>query len=240
LVQAILRWGTKMISFRIRLCGETASQELGRWSLMDRSFNRAQALILGVLVILGIYAMTFTPYEAVFAKGVWGTDFRLDPQFRLRATLIGTGLAGAALSVLVLLLAFSLKVIRGDEEEGDFPLQAAVTLVSMSIGWLAFPYWVNGVFQAFTGNRAVLARMPVLDFDPKALMPASWLGGCWWWLAFFLFYLLALGIPVLALTDLAYALWTRRWRQAGLIACCLAVVSAIVYLQPNFGGWLAD
>jgi len=29
-------------------------------------------------------------------------------------------------------------------------------------------------------------------------------------------------------------------RQAGLIACCLAIVAAIVYLLPNLGGWLFD
>jgi len=204
------------------------------------SINRAQALILSVLVVLGIYSMTFTPYEAVYARGVWGTDFHLDPYYNLRAVLIGAGLAGGALSVLLLLLALSLKVIRADEGQGDFPLQAAVTLVSISIGWLAFPYWINGVFQAFIGNREVLSRMSVLDFDPKALMPTSWFGGCWRWVTFLLFYVLALGIPVLIFVDIAYALWTRHWRRAGLIACCLAIVAGIVYLQPNFGGWLSD
>jgi len=224
----------------MRFSDQPARHLLVRWIWAETSINRAQAVILGSLVALGIWAMTFTPYEAVYTRGVWGTDFHLDPQCRLRATLIGVGLAGGTLSVSLLLLAFSIKVIRGDEEEGELPLQASVTLASMVIGWIAFPYWVNGVFQAFAGNREVAARMQVLDFDPKALMPTSWLGGYWWGAAVLLFYVLSLGIPALVLVDIAYALWTKHWRQAGFIACCLVVVAAILYLSPNLGGWLFD
>lgn len=201
---------------------------------------RIQLLISCFLVLVGFYAMTFTPYDGIYGSGVWGTDFSLDPRYGIRAALITTGLVGGALSVFTLLLAISVKLIRRDLRAGDLPLQAAMSLVSLCVGWLMFPYWVNGVFQAFAGNREVLTRMPILDFDPKALMPESWFGDSWWLVAFPMFYLISFGLPFLLLADVCYAFLTRNWRQAAFIACCLFLTGALVYLSPGFGGWLVD
>jgi len=201
---------------------------------------RLQVLILCSLTLLGLYAMTFTPYDGVSSRGVWGTDFRLDPKYHVRAALIVVGLLGGAVSLLTLLLPIMLKLIRRRPIERDLPLQASMSLASLCIGWLMFPYWTNGVFQAFAGNREVLARMPVLDFDPKALMPATWFGSSWWLVTFSLAYMTWLGVPLLIVAAIAYGLWTRHWKQAILIIGCLSLIAALLYLSPSFGGWMAD
>src|SRR6266498_4822006 len=128
-----------------------------------------QVRLLLVLLVMGLICMFFKPYEGVYATGVWHATYTLDPLYPIRAVLIAVGLAGGVISIGLLIW----KILTGGEAV-DLHLQLSMTLASLAIGWAAFPYWVNGIFQAYLGNA------PKADFDPQALMPASWINPIWY------------------------------------------------------------
>lgn len=195
-----------------------------------------QSVILALMLILTPYAMTFTPYEGIYSEGVWNTPFHLDPLYTLRASLIATGLLAGFLSFVLLVW----EIIRNNWRGSDFILQISMTLCSLSIGWAAFPYWVNGMFQAFSGNPHVLEKAPVLNFDPKALMPAIWIDGVWYLGVLLIFVVAIIAIPILLLFNFTFSIKHRTWKQGIATAICLAIPIAIFFLSPNYLRWLGD
>lgn len=188
----------------------------------------AQIIILGLLLLSAPYAMSFTPYERIATDGVWNAPIRLDPMYSIRAGLIIGGLV-CALSSFSLLLYTIIKRCGS-----DLILRASLTLCSIYIGWAVFPYWVNGMFQAYSGNA------PVDDFDPKALIPMIWIGEIWRLGALtVLFGAFWLGIVLLIFNTGNLIKYKDIWRRVA-VYICLAIIGIIMILSPHHGRWLID
>lgn len=188
-----------------------------------------QCSLLTLLVISLPFALSFAPYSRIYTDGVWNCVLESDPTFRTRALFILGGMLAAILSVCLL----AWEIAKGSENGSVRTLQASMALCSIQIGWVAFPYWVNGVFQATTNG-------PQADLDPKALMPGIWIGEIWL-LTASLAYMIALAfIIALFVFNIENLLSRRTWRQGLATVLCLVLTFAIFYLIPNYMEWLAD
>src|SRR5262245_26932563 len=131
-----------------------------------------QRILLCLLLIAAPFAMSFTPYGNIC------TDLPIqgDPLYRIRASLIFGGLFSSVLSIILLLWQLMKKSnqILETTVVSNVVLQMSITICSLAVGWVAFPYWVNGVFQGYRGNRP--ADCYLSFFDPKNLMPMIWIG----------------------------------------------------------------
>src|SRR5215471_6720363 len=127
--------------------------------------SNLQAVILAMLVIAAPFAMSMTPYEGIYDSGVWKAQFHMDPLNPTRVILIVAGLVASCASVgsLVWELSRAANQILELKMLEHLVLKTSITLCSISIGWAAFPYWVNGVFQAYSGNPEIMARANFLD-----------------------------------------------------------------------------
>jgi hypothetical protein len=189
-----------------------------------------QCVLLSLLVIGSPFAMSFTPYYRIYTDGVWNAVLQSDPTFYTRAIFILGGMLGAILSMLLLVW----QIAKGSESGSILTLQASMALCSVQIGWVAFPYWVNGVFRAATD------RAPGGDLDPSALMPGIWIGGIWV-LTASLAYMLALALIIgLFVFNINSVLSKRTWRVGLVTILCLVLTFTIFYLTPNYMEWLAD
>lgn len=199
-----------------------------------------QAIILGLLLVVAPYAMSFAPYESIYTYGAWHTPFHLDPLYRIRAILIGLGIISGAFSVLLLISVLIRKLLwQGDvvlqtRNASDLILQMSMALCSATIGWGAYPYWVNGVYQAYSGDG------PLWVFDPKALMPSIWIDGIWYFGVLIIFLTALIGIPLLFLSNLVLTPIARTWKRGIVTALCLLLIPVIFFLSPGYFKWLAD
>jgi hypothetical protein len=176
------------------------------------------------------YAMTFKPYGQIYQDGIWGTTFELDPLYWVRAGLIITGMVGATLSVILLIWVLN----RTDLEGPDLFSQISGTLCSLSIGWVLFPYLVNGMFQAYIGNA------DVADFDPGALMPMIWIGDIWRIGVIFVYVLGACVAVPLIFGSIILIIRGKTWRQGTETLFYLAITATVIFCFPRYLEWLAD
>jgi hypothetical protein len=192
-----------------------------------------QAIILILLLIAAPYAMSLTPYERIYTDGVWKAPLHSDPLYPVRTILILGGLVAAVFSVSLLVW----ELAKGRATASCRILQASMALFSLQIGWLAFPFWVNGVFQAYSGNAPSNA---VLDFDPAALMPMIWVGEIWRLGASLLYVGSLAGVIALFIFNCDITIVRRTWKQ-GLVTLILLVMTfSVFYVTPNYVQWLAD
>lgn len=189
-----------------------------------------QGIILLLMLALTPYAITFSPYVGIYTDGVWFTSLDLDPLYWVRVSLIIFGLLGAILSLVFL----TWEIVRGGWKGSDLILQLSMVLCSLSIGWRSFPYWVNGMFQAYSGN----ARLS--DFDPKALMPEIWVGQIWTYVVLIIYLLAFIGIPIILLANIVLIIRRKTWKQGIGTAICLTIISIVFICSPDYWRWLAD
>ena len=204
--------------------------------------SNLQVGILALLVIAAPFAMSMTPYEGIYDTGVWKAQFHLDPLNPIRVSLIVAGLLASCSTVGLLVWELSRaanKILELKLLE-NLVLKTSITLCSISIGWAAFPYWVNGVFQAHAGNPKILAHATFVDLDPKALMPEIWIGDLWsLGVLLILILVICLG-PILFMLNLWFSISLRAWKK-GLAAVALLIVSAaILFLSPDYWQWFMD
>jgi hypothetical protein len=124
--------------------------------------------MLGLLLILSPSAMAFAPSAAIYRDGVWAKTYVHDDSYQLRETFIVFGLAAGALSLVA-----GLRSIRRDRSCSLIITTGSVLAACLTLGWCLYPYWINGVYQAYSGGA------PLRDLDPKALPPMIWIGEVW-------------------------------------------------------------
>jgi hypothetical protein len=201
-----------------------------------------QRIILLLLLMTSPYAMSFLPYEGIYADGVWKAPFHLDPLYYMRASLIWGGLLAGLICLILLFweLGNASNLILQPSLVREVILDTSVTLCSLTIGWAAFPYWVNGMFQAFSGNPRVLEKTDILNFDPFALMPAVWLGSIWSFAVYIIILLDIIVVPIFFLLTLFVSIKTKTWKQGIATILCLSISLAVFYLSPNYLNWFGD
>ena len=180
--------------------------------------------------------MLFTPHGNICTD----LPIQADPLYGIRASLILGGLVVSVLSFTLMLWQLIKKrnQILETRLVSKVALELSVTFCSLAIGWVAFPYWVNGVFQGYRGNRP--ADCYLSAFDPKYLMPMIWVGEIWR-LGVMLIFLAGIFIgPALLLVSLASTIKAKSWKEGVATVVCLAITGAILFLSPGYATWLAD
>jgi len=184
---------------------------------------------LAVLLGLAPYAMTFTPFAGIYASGTYAAPYETDPLQARRVALVLLGLCATVAS----LLECGLFLFRRADLASV--LGSAASLFACAVvGWHSFPYWVTGVYAAYSG------RVPWADFDPKGLIPAAWLGE-WWTMSVLILYPAA--IPALSGGMLSSILLLRRgyWLRAIVPAACAGIgLLFLTAFSPGYVGWILD
>ena len=189
-----------------------------------------QTALLATSVVLGLFAMSFTPYEKIYSDGVWHTQFNLDPLYPMRQSLMIFGLI-ACLSGPAFL---AYEIVRKNGRGIDLVLHLSMILLTCTIGWAAFPYWANGMFQAYIG------RAPWADFDPKPLIAGTWIGEEWRLGVLIVVLISFCAIPLLFLLGVVFSIEQRTWRKGIATALCLVLTAAFFCLSPNYWNWFGD
>ncbi|CAA9546307.1 MAG: hypothetical protein AVDCRST_MAG88-433 [uncultured Thermomicrobiales bacterium] len=188
-----------------------------------------QAALVVLLVILAPVALALTPYERIYTDGVYHAPHGADPLYPLRAGLVALGLLAPVVGLGGTLAAIATR----RRDPARVILQASLTVFAGALGWRCYPYWANGVFSAYAG------RAPVTDFDPKALIPATWIGNAWIAGVLLLYPLAWVGGGIL----LATVSWvTRRqgWRVVVPTVGVVAATLATFLVTPRYLWWLMD
>jgi hypothetical protein len=180
--------------------------------------------------------MSFTAYQGICQD----LSIQADPLYGLRAALIIGGLITALLS----LASFLREVIERGTQLLDTgmisytALQISLTLCSLSIGWALFPYWVNGIFQAYQGVGSDYCTLQA--YDPDNLMPMIWIGGIWWLGAFFISIFAFGGGVFLFLVTAVLLIKEGGWKHRIPTLICLGIQAAVVYRSRYYMTWLGD
>lgn len=185
--------------------------------------------LLLFLTILSPYAMGFTPFSEIYPSGVYGATHSSDPLYTQRVTLILLGLGATFISAIDCCVT----LIR----KPSLPtfLTCFVGFFACAVvGWRSFPYWTTGVYAAMSG------RVPSTDFDPKGLIPMTWIGDLWR-LPILLLYLAA-PVAIIAGIVAAVVLFRRhQFARAVVPAVCTAIsVIFLVAFSPSYLVWLMD
>lgn len=194
---------------------------------------RLLLLILAAAVLLAPFEMRFTPYSGFAGVGAWDTDLSRDPQFALRNGLIVLNLLLAAAAVGIYLVALGRALFFGRRTD-DLVVGASITLLIFFISWTLVPFWVNGVHQAYL-QQAIPG-----DLDPQALLPATWLGNSWNWVAVTTIPTILVLLPVLTLAAVVEKLRGQPWRRTLLTLACLAATTYLMFADKAWGEWLLD
>lgn len=190
---------------------------------------RLQVALVVLLVALAPVALALTPYERIYTDGVYRVPHGADPLYPLRAGLVALGLLAPVVGLGGTLAALPAR----RRDPARVARQASLTVFAGALGWRCYPYWANGVFSAYAG------RVPVTDFDPKALIPATWIGHVWIAGVLLLYPLAWVGGAGL----LAAACWAARrqgWRAALPTAGVVAATLATFLVTPRYLWWLMD
>jgi hypothetical protein len=195
-----------------------------------------QSALLFSLLVASPFAMSFTAYQGICNN----MPLQADPLYTLRATLIIAALIVALLS-LTLLIWYLVKtrhqILHTDMADG-VALQMSMTICSLTIGWVAFPYWVNGVYQAYRGIGTDECTLQA--YDPKFLMPTIWIGGIWALGVLFTFgSTLFMGTIIMFET---MEVWSKKrdWIHCLPTIICLAITVGVYLICPDYWIWLID
>lgn len=203
------------------------------------SISSVQGALLCLILLLSPVAMTFGPYEGIYTQENWRDALRLDPLYLVRAFLISGAMIAGVLStgLLVVDLVRNVNVVLQPDLGARLILQGSMAMCSLSVGWAAFPYWVNGVFQAYPGAAPVSYTFL---YDPKNLIPMTWIGEVWRLGVLLIMIIVVSGGPILFLFNLALSFITRNWKKAVATTVCLLISAAVLFSSPNYLRWLAD
>ena len=186
--------------------------------------------IVLVLLLMGFapIAWNMRPFDGIRTEGVWQTDHTSDPMYPQRCMLVAFGLI-ASVCVTFLALVCAIRVCTGQV----VALAISVGICALTLGWRMYAYWATGVFAATHGTAKVTI------FDPKALIPMTWIGDFWRLPILLLFLASVVGVPT-SVVLAGFGLRKRQWRGAVVVALCTGVTVAAYLSSPNYMYWLMD
>lgn len=184
-----------------------------------------QSFLLLALLLATPFAMKFTAFDRIFLDGAWGAPQSEDPLHSMRVVLVLGGLAASVTSFQSLLGCF----LADPANSKPIILSASLALSTLSVGWKNFPYWVNGVYQAYIHNQGG-------DFDPKALMPMTWIGEFWRFGVILLYMAVLLVLPILIFFAIKIG---NRWLRLSVVGLSFLTILCFYY-APNYLSWLMD
>ena len=189
-----------------------------------------QWLILLILLAVIPYAMSFMPFEQIFEVGSYRANYVEDP---LQSQRIFLMLFGFIISFISLLLAITGLFIR-PRNRLRVAAQFGIAITAMWIGCRTYPYWINGIYQVYTGDLYTGLQY---NFDPGGLN----IPGIWYLLVLIAYPAIYMGIITLAVLS------ARCSEEEPWYSSCVRVVILMIgvliltsILSPGFFTWYID
>lgn len=173
-----------------------------------------------ILLALAPYAMSFRPYA----------PHAIDSLHPYRATLILLGL----IATNAAFAEFIVTCFRRRSDVIAITPFAAAFLACAVVGWRSYPYWANGVYQVGIG------AFPLMDQDPKGLIPMVWIGELWRLPVLLLYVLCYVALPALGIAAVV-ALLRHRFIVGGMTILCISITLILMLgFSPDYLTWLMD
>ncbi|HOH84632.1 MAG TPA: hypothetical protein PLI16_08470, partial [Bacteroidales bacterium] len=102
------------------------------------------------------------------------------------------------------------------------------------VGWMAIPYWTNGLYHVFCCGTSSL-------FDPKSLLPMTIIGEAWR-IPILVLYPLFMGYLLFSL--IRFIVLVVRRKNPGIINVVILLfnllIIAVFFFVPHYFYWLLD
>lgn len=186
-------------------------------------------LLIAVLLAFAPYAMTLEPFRGIYIFGTYEAPYDTDPLQARRIGFVALGLCATAMACV----------------EGFVILYRCPALPSILscvaawyacavVGWRSFPYWATGVYAAYSG------RAPRTDFDPKGLIPMTWLGELWRFGVLLLYPLTPLVVLGAILGSILFVRRRAYVRSTVPLTCAAIGLVFLFGFSPSYLVWLMD
>jgi len=193
--------------------------------------TRTLLVISAVTLLLVIPANLFQPMAfATSMADPWQVLPAEYPGYLLRFSVIFSGL----LLTLIALFIFIISLFFSKHTASDKMANLSMFVFVFVIGWMAIPFWTNGLYHVFCCGTSSL-------FDPKSLLPMTIIGEVW-------------RIPVLVLYPvlLIYLLFSLirfivvviKHKNPGVYNLLILIFNLLIivayFFTPRYFYWLLD
>jgi hypothetical protein len=186
-------------------------------------------LLIAALLALTPYAMTFEPFRGIYTFGTYNAPYDTDPLQAQRVGLVALGLCATAVASLE-----GFVILWRRPALSSILTCVAAWFACAVVGWRSFPYWVTGVYAAYSG------RVPRTDFDPKGLIPMTWLSELWRFGVLVLYPLTPLFVTAAIVGNFLFVRRGAYVRSTIPIACAGIGLVFLFGFSPGYVIWLMD
>ncbi len=191
--------------------------------------TRTLLVISAVTLLLVIPANIFQPISFAVVKA-WQYAPASYPSYMLRFSIIFSGILLTSISLIV----FTACLFFSKHTALDKLTNLSLFVFVFVLGWMAIPYWTNGLYHVFCCGTSS-------SFDPKSLLPMMLIGEVWR-IPILLFYPLIL--LYLIFSFIRIIVIVIRKKNLGinelLILICSILILVAAYFTPHYFYWLLD
>ncbi len=197
-----------------------------------KTSTRILCIVSIITLLLIIVANLFLPYSFSFSPSadVWNINPASDPLYAYRVAIIFSGLALAAIALVVTCISFFLRHHAIDAKLANL----SIFILVFYVDWMSVPYWTNGLLHVFGKGAST-------TFDPKALLPMTILGEAWR-LPILVMHPLVLVYLVFSLVRFIVVIVRRN--KPGLNNILILIYTllniALLFFIPQYFNWLLD
>jgi len=193
--------------------------------------TRTLLVISAVTMLLVIPANIFQPvaYATAFADP-WQVMPAEYPGYLPRFSVIFSGL----LLTLISFIVFITSLFFSKHAASDKLANLSMFVFVFVIGWMAIPYWTNGLYHVFCCGTSS-------SFDPKSLLPMTITGEAWR-IPVLVVYPLLVGYLLFSL--IRFIVVVFRYRKPGLNNIIILIFNLLIigayFFTPHYFYWLLD
>lgn len=193
--------------------------------------TRTLLVISAVTLLLVIPANIFQPISfATSTANPWQVMPAAYPGYLLRFSIIFSGLLLSLISLIV----FITSLFFSKHSASDKLANLSMFVFVFVVGWMAIPYWANGLYHVFCVGTSSL-------FDPKSLLPMTIIGEAWR-IPVLISYPLLLGYLLFSL--IRFIVVVARYRNPGFNNILILVFNLLIigtyFFTPHYFYWLLD
>ncbi len=193
--------------------------------------TRTLLVISAVTLLLVVPANIFQPVAVATANAnPWQVLPAEYPGYLPRFSVIFSGLALSLISLII----FITSLFFSKHAVSDKLANLSMFVFVFVIGWMAIPYWTNGLYHVFCCGTSSL-------FDPKSLLPMTIVGEAWR-IPILILYPLLMGYLLFSL--IRFIVIVVRYRKPGLNNMIILIFNLLIigayFFTPHYFYWLLD
>ncbi|HNZ43583.1 MAG TPA: hypothetical protein PKN41_09595 [Bacteroidales bacterium] len=193
--------------------------------------TRTLLVISAVTLLLVVPANIFQPVSfATSTADSWQAMPSAYPGYLFRFSVIFSGL----LLTIISLIIFIISLFFSKHSASDKLANLSMFVFVFVLGWMAIPYWTNGLYHVFCCGTSSL-------FDPKSLLPMTIIGEAWR-IPILVLYPLFMGYLLFSL--IRFIVLVVRRKNPGIINVVILLfnllIIAVFFFVPHYFYWLLD